>query len=254
MMLPRRTNFFPISNDNNEHDDERIYRNYNNPSLLIRPSSSPAYSTDTMSVASTSERLGADFKPGPYDVICARGKQAFTHPGNKYFRNYVEQFADKYATTINKAQRSSIVSDIVDKIRSLGNGFVKQDEDGYWVEVGDTLAREKAGQILRNVLSPKYKSSVNSKKQRRHETTSKIEMALHKVMVSNNDIQETTETMSHFAKQLKVPDEDVVAHFTKSNIFMLDIIKADKELGGRFQKTALEFTETIANVNDDDIQ
>jgi hypothetical protein len=51
---------------------------------------------------------------------------------------------DQYSATKNKAQRSIIVSDIVDTIRrKASGGFVKQEPDGTWVEVGDTLAREK---------------------------------------------------------------------------------------------------------------
>ena len=40
-------------------------------------------------VISMKPGLGPNFTPGPYDVICARGKQAFQHPGNRYFRSLV---------------------------------------------------------------------------------------------------------------------------------------------------------------------
>ena len=46
--------------------------------------------------------LPFDFTPGPYDVICARGKQAKNHSGNKYYRSLVEASMEKYSQAKNK--------------------------------------------------------------------------------------------------------------------------------------------------------
>ena len=90
--------------------------------------------------------LGPDFQPGPFDVICARGKSAFQHPGNKRFRELIENRAEDYASASNKFEKSVIVSQIVDEVRqaSPGGGFIRSDK-GIWYEVGDA-AREKVGQ------------------------------------------------------------------------------------------------------------
>ena len=86
--------------------------------------------------------LGKDFIPGPHDCICGRGKYAFNHPGNKYFRNLIELARESYLKADTKIQRSCVVSGIIQKVRSKGVGFVKQTKDkSGWIEVGDHLAR-----------------------------------------------------------------------------------------------------------------
>ncbi|KAL3903821.1 MAG: hypothetical protein SGILL_010300, partial [Bacillariaceae sp.] len=184
--------------------------------------------------------LGPNFAPGKHDVICARGKEAFMHAGNKSFRNMVEGFVSQYDSAPNKAQRSCLVTDIIEKVRSMGNGFVRMEKDGNWIEVGDTVAREKVGSLFRNALSNQYRSSTTSKKKHRTTTASKVEARLHDIMMSNQEIKSTTESMAAFAAKDDVSDEDVVANFTKNSLFMLDnLIKSNKSLVEKFQDVAM---------------
>ena len=83
---------------------------------------------------------------GAFDVICARGKTAFQHPGNQRFRALIERRVEDYAAASNKFEKSVIVSQIVDEVRqaSPSGGFIRS-EKGLWYEVGDA-AREKVGQ------------------------------------------------------------------------------------------------------------
>lgn len=92
-------------------------------------------------------QLPDSFIPGPVDVICARGKRAFNHTGNRRFRALIEAHLDSYSKASSKIEKSLIVSSIVDSIReaSPDGGFVKE-EGGHWFEVGDHNAREKIGQ------------------------------------------------------------------------------------------------------------
>lgn len=85
--------------------------------------------------------------PGPFDVICARGKKALNHSGNRRFRAMIKANLQKYSMATSKLEKSLIVSGIVDSVReaSPGGGFIKQ-ENGKWYEVGDHIAREKCGQ------------------------------------------------------------------------------------------------------------
>jgi hypothetical protein len=71
--------------------------------------------------------------PGPFDVICARGKQAYNHQGNRYFRQIIHHATEKYSKVESKLQRSMIVTDIVDAIRVKGNGFIRKNSKGEWV-------------------------------------------------------------------------------------------------------------------------
>lgn len=93
-------------------------------------------------------RLGPNFLgPGQFDVICARGKRALNHPGNRRFRAMIDENLQKYSGATTKFEKSLIVSSIVDAVRNSSpeGGFVKE-ENGQWYEVGDHIAREKCGQ------------------------------------------------------------------------------------------------------------
>ena len=104
-----------------------------------------------------SRTLPPDFSPSNYDVIClGRGKSAASHPGNRRFQITIQLYLDRYASCRSKIEKSLIVSEIVDTVRenSQMGGFVKRDrKTGAWFEVGDSVAREKVGQALRDSLS-----------------------------------------------------------------------------------------------------
>jgi hypothetical protein len=72
--------------------------------------------------------------------------------------------------------KSAVLNKVVDEVRlrSPHGGFVKQDTEGVWHEVGDFLAREKTSQAFRDALHDRYKSSNVSKKKRRQEEQAKV--------------------------------------------------------------------------------
>ena len=216
-------------------------------STIAAPPAPPIAAT-----AYKSTPLPYGFQPGPYDVICARGKYAWNSPGNRYFRSLVDEQVEQYASTKNKAERSVIVSNIVDTVRSKssGGGFIKQEADGGWVEVGDTLAREKVGQLFRNALASSYKSSNRSKKRRRDEVAHKFQQSLTNVMIQNETVLSTTQDMAEYARQPKIADDDVVELFTKRNSDLLEgIIKPDRSLVDKFTRT---FSAGMNHVGDDE--
>ena len=99
------------------------------------------------SQANEMRRLHGFLGPGEYDVICARGKRALGHLGNRRFRSMIEDNLEKYSRANSKLEKSLIVSEIVDAVRasSPGGGFIRE-KGGIWYEVGDHIAREKCGQ------------------------------------------------------------------------------------------------------------
>jgi hypothetical protein len=120
--------------------------------------------------------LADDFEPGIEDVICGRGKKCYTHIGNERFRERVLTFLDEYSLAKSKLDKSGVLSKVVDEVRQFSprGGFVKQDTNGKWHEVGDFLAREKTSQAFRDALHDRYKSSNLSKKKRRQEEQAKV--------------------------------------------------------------------------------
>ena len=141
--------------------------------------------------------LAADFIPGRFDVICARGKHAKQHTGNHRFRQIIEMSLPKYDKATTKLEKSLIVSSIVDSVRqaSPNGGFVRE-EKGRWYEVGDHIAREKVGQCLRDSLHTKYKSSTKAKKRRRKQMESKMVDDVDRFMESNHLAASTMEQIS----------------------------------------------------------
>ena len=117
--------------------------------------------------------LPCNFKPGPFDVICARGKIALEHPGNQRLRALVKQNLPVYSSSKCKFQKSRVVSNIVSSIQSASpeGGFVKCEND-VWCRVSQRHAREKVGQAFRDTLHTKYSSSAKAKAKSRKEKTS----------------------------------------------------------------------------------
>jgi hypothetical protein len=193
--------------------------------------------------------------PGPFDVICARGKQAFNHSGNKYFRSLIERTTLKYSKATNKFQRSIIVSQVVDSIRSNGNGFVRQHKSG-WIEVGDHLAREKVGQMLRDGLNTRYSSSSQAKKRRRTQTCAKISQDMQAVVRSNVHI---LQTMTQLARDVQTPtfsDEQIMELFNQANVQVLNTLKRDTLLLCKFQQayassTPMDVSEDMDSSDDE---
>lgn len=155
---------------------------FNNKQALAKLISDMESKKPASAVKIESERrpLAADFVPGPYDVICARGAAAKKHPGNIRFRQIIQQFKPIYSKAETKVDKSLLVSEIVDSVRGMSpnGGFVKK-FGNQWMEVGDSVAREKIGQCLRDQLHSKYKSSTQAKKVRRKEMQATEEESDH---------------------------------------------------------------------------
>jgi hypothetical protein len=140
----------------------------NAPILLQANSKRPNASALSAPGPKNTERsqLGVDFQPSHSSIICGRGKQSYTHPGNHRFRMLATMFVKKYSNATRKKDKSAIVSDIVVMIRQAGGMFCKH-EKGAWFEVGDHSAREKTSTLLRDLLHTQYRSSAKAKIDRR---------------------------------------------------------------------------------------
>lgn len=83
------------------------------------------------------------------------------------------------------------------RLRSPHGGFVKQDADGVWHEVGDFLAREKTSQAFRDALHDRYKSSNVAKKKRRQEEQAKVASKPKAQPATEYDISSRLERLSN---------------------------------------------------------
>jgi hypothetical protein len=116
--------------------------------------------------------LGEDYQPNDNDVLCARGKDAATHPGNVRFRSMIDSNLERYHRTDTKKEKTTIVCKIIDSVRSSfpPGKFVRKHSDGLWYDAGDDFAREKIGQCFRDRLHTEYRSSSKAKISRRKES------------------------------------------------------------------------------------
>lgn len=118
--------------------------------------------------------LGSNYMPGRNAVICGRGKACTSSPGNKKLRSYVDSFAKSYGSASNKEQKSKIVSTIISLIEEPeGGAFVKFEESTWW-KVDEAYAREKIGNLFRDVLHTKYRSSSKAKQARKHKAAAVV--------------------------------------------------------------------------------
>ena len=135
-------------------------------------------------------KLPSSFEPGPYTVICGRGKLCTESPGNVYLRGLVKDFLEPYSQAQNKKAKSKIVSSIITMVREqngrtddhledgVSGAFVKQSDataddasssstsddcTKEWWEVDESFAREKIGCMFRDLLHTQYRSSTKAK-------------------------------------------------------------------------------------------
>jgi hypothetical protein len=112
--------------------------------------------------------LDQSYQPGTYDVVCGRGKGSYNRPGNKRFRSLVATYIPKYLKARSKMDKSMVLNDIIDKVRSFTNPdtgapaqFVKYTKSSGWVLIGDEHAREKVGHAIREAIAAQESSSSN---------------------------------------------------------------------------------------------
>jgi hypothetical protein len=93
-------------------------------------------------------QLPWDFIPGPYDVICGRGKGALQHPGNRRYRELVKSSLRCYMDATSKLEKTHLVTSLIQSVEGTspsGVGFIKW-SNGFWYKVSESFAREKCGQ------------------------------------------------------------------------------------------------------------
>jgi len=177
-------------------------------------------------------------KPGPNDVVCARGKGFWDHKGNQKYRVLIAKSTKKYALTTNKLAKSLIVSEIIEAVHASGGKFVKKlDTSGeeIWTEVSEILAREKVSQSLRDGLSSKYRSSTKAKKERRNQVCEKITDDITQVIQSNSFIAKRIDELTIGSERCDPSDDvSIESILSQANVDILESIKQDVSMLNRY--------------------
>ncbi|GKY98533.1 hypothetical protein MPSEU_000810400 [Mayamaea pseudoterrestris] len=87
--------------------------------------------------------------PAENDILCGRGGETNNHRGNVKYRQYVKSCQAAYIEC-KRRDKPFIAQRIVLAVRKKGGRFLKKDKDsGAWRDVGNSKAREKTSQALR---------------------------------------------------------------------------------------------------------
>ena len=191
------------------------------------------------------QQLPSSYKPGQYDVICGRGKAAFNHSGNKYFRTLIQKYQVDFGIATSRMERMIVVTNIVDAVRAKGMGFVKKEKDGHYWQIGDRLSREKIGTLLREAQGSRYSSSSQAKKNRKRQqaeaalcnSNDSVNCNIQNVVFSNSQVVSTLSNVTSILlnnDSSSMTDDDILDMFTKANCIMLSAMKSDETLLQRF--------------------
>ena len=161
----------PVASKNSDHPADHGTETATMDMTMIGNSS---HSISGNSLLNAMTLLPETFQPGPFDVLCGRGRTCKDAPGNKAYREIIMNHLQVYAASTTKLAKGQIISNIMDQIkqqcyeyhRDKIGGFVKQ-SNGRWYDVGEFLAREKTSQCFRDALAALYSSSAQSKYLRR---------------------------------------------------------------------------------------
>jgi hypothetical protein len=88
------------------------------------------------------------YDPLPSDILFGRGKPIQERPGHVRFREILDKHMDLYDNS-EKGDKPNVMAYIVHLVKEEDGRFLKELEDGGWVEVDEATARAKVGRAFR---------------------------------------------------------------------------------------------------------
>lgn len=105
-----------------------------------------------MSSKSSTASLQVIAKPSTQDILCGRGHQYYEHPGNRFFRETINDSLDGYVQADSKLSRTLIVSAIHKVIKKSSRFLRYEKKVTSWVELDDNLARKYHPSMLYYII------------------------------------------------------------------------------------------------------
>lgn len=198
--------------------------------------------------------------PFQNDVICARGRTYWDHPGNQLYRKLISLAKNQYSKAPNRLGKSLIVSQIIQHVHKADGRFVKKatTKGGEkWVECSLNFVREKVTQSLRDGLSFKYSSSTTRKRQRKAQVQEIFYGDIDRIVHSNNDVSQKIVTLQQKVEWVNrfrgtesegVSDETIMGIFDAGNLDILETIKKDQSMLDELHRVTS--SETMGRTND----
>jgi hypothetical protein len=106
-------------------------------------------------------------KISEYDVLLGRGKSFDQHPGNLFFRSWIDRLQSQYDQAPDRTSKTSICKEIVQKIHDRNGLFLQLKEGTHgknvvWMEVSDLTARNKVANCFRSFRRKKASQPLKS--------------------------------------------------------------------------------------------
>jgi hypothetical protein len=199
-------------------------------------------------------------QPLQNDVICARGRTYWDHPGNQLYRKLISLAKNQYSKAPNRLGKSLIVSEIIRHIHHANGRFMKKlrRKDGdKWVECSLNFVREKVTQSLRDGLSFKYSSSTERKRQRKAKSQELIHGDIDRIVHSNASVSQKISDFKHKIEWVNryrgtegegISDERILKFFEQTNLDILETMKNDPSMLEQMHR--ITNTETTGKRND----
>jgi hypothetical protein len=116
--------------------------------------------------------LGKSFEPSPNTVVLGKGNIPKQNPGNKKLKSYALECLNEYVKG-QRTEKIAIISRIIGCVQKRNRttstpAFVKYEKNQWWTAT-ELDGRSKVTQVFRDCLSGHYKSSTNSKVEKRRE-------------------------------------------------------------------------------------
>ena len=181
-------------------------------------------------------------QPIQNDVICARGRTYWDHPGNQFYRKLISLAKKQYSQAPNRSLKTLIVTEIINHVHKANGRFVKKvkHKGGHrWIECSSNFVREKVTQSLRDNLSFKYSSSTSRKRERKIQTREIFQADVERIVHSNavvsskiNQFRQNVELANRYngTESESISDETMMEIFLSANIDILETMKEDRSL------------------------
>ena len=198
----------------------------------------------TRRITNTGGRAEVRRRPFQNDVICARGRTYWDHPGNQFYRKLISLAKNQYSKAPNRLGKSLIVSEIIRHVHQADGRFVKKisrkGEEKEWIECNINFVREKVTQSLRDGLSFKYSSSTERKRQRKAQSQEVKQGDIDRIVHSNESV---SRKIRHFKQKVEwvnryrgsedgkaFSDETILKIFERANLDILETMKKDPSM------------------------
>eukprot|EP00546_Thalassionema_frauenfeldii_P020157 CAMPEP_0178903416 /NCGR_PEP_ID=MMETSP0786-20121207/5143_1 /TAXON_ID=186022 /ORGANISM="Thalassionema frauenfeldii, Strain CCMP 1798" /LENGTH=422 /DNA_ID=CAMNT_0020574781 /DNA_START=49 /DNA_END=1317 /DNA_ORIENTATION=- len=98
-------------------------------------------------------------EPSNLDVLCARGKRAYMHPGNVWMNDLLVSKNDEFNEASSRFAKSIIVRQCIQALQERGGLFLREETLGseHWVEAEFERIRDKISHALRHLTRERAK-------------------------------------------------------------------------------------------------